>query len=139
VTHDMYVFSADGVPAWVASEDGSLLGASGPAVLAGLVMRVLLTEHGSIPTARGEGTHLPSLVNSSVDQGQVVSVAVASLQHATQYIKNLQSRYAYPKNESLKALTLQSAELENGDTLRLRILIENQAGAVFSTTALLGG
>jgi hypothetical protein len=136
--HDLFVFSADGMPAWVTSEEGSLLGARGPAVLAGLVMRVLFTTEGSCPTARGEGTQLPAIAGSPVDLGQVESAVVAAIQHTEQYLKRLQGRYPYPRNETLSELTVLSVELTGASEVKARILIKNLDGAAFSTTVLLG-
>jgi len=138
LAYDMYIYSETGVPKWVTSEDGTLLGASGPAVLAGLVLRVMMTQQGTMPTARAEGTNLPRIIGAPVDVGHVEGVLVAAVQSTETYIRNLQSKHPYPSDETLKRLSIYELSTSDNVSLQASILIENQAGARFTTTITLG-
>ena len=115
-----------------------MLGASGPAVLAGMVLRVLLTQQGTIPTARAEGTNLPRILGGPVDPGHVEGTLVAAVQSTETYIKGLQSKHPFPSNETLKRLSIYNLSTKDNVSLDASILIENQAGAKFLTTITFG-
>jgi hypothetical protein len=95
-----------------------------------MVMRILFTTKGSIPTARSEGTYLPNLVGNVTDIDHARAVAISSISDAESYIKKMQLRSPVPRDETLSKLVLNNILVGAGPSLVVRILVYSASDTV---------
>jgi len=130
-TYDIFARSsgAEG-PRWLTNKQGVLEGTSGSYVLSNIVMRMLFTTKGSIPTSRNEGTYLPDMVGNITDLDHARAIAIAAVADVESFIKKSQLRNPTANDETLSKLVINSVFLGEGPSLVLRILIYSAADSV---------
>jgi hypothetical protein len=117
-------------PRWLDDEQGILAGSTGAYTLANMVMRILFTTKGSIPTARSEGTYLSNLVGNVADVDHAKATAISAVSDAESYIKKMQLRSPVSKDETLSKLVLNNVMVRPGPGLVVRILIYSASDVV---------
>ena len=95
-----------------------------------MVMRILFTTKGSIPTARSEGTYLSNLVGNVADVEHAKATAISAVSDAESYIKKMQLRSPVSKDETLSKLVLNNVMVRPGPGLVVRILIYSASDVV---------
>lgn len=114
-----------------------LLSSSGIQVLAGRVMRELLTRKGSSLTKPNQGSILATLSGQLFDKNSIRSDVARSIISVSESIKRSQVGKAIPDSELLARLEVVSIETPTPDSLVVRILIVSLSGEqVLSTVGV---
>jgi hypothetical protein len=117
-------------PRWLDDGQGILASSTGSYTLSNMVMRILFTTKGSIPTARSEGTYLPNLVGNVTDVEHAKATAISAIADAESYIKKMQLRSPVSRDETLSRLVINNILVRQGPGLVVRILVYSASDAV---------
>lgn len=123
-------------PSFILSDGDNplLLSSEGIYVLAGRVMRELLTTPGSSVTAPSQGSPLANLVGGLFDKTTVKADIARSVIAVSESIKRSQVGTSAPDSELLSRLEVMSIEMPTPESLVVRLLIVSVSGEELLTT-----